>query len=68
MTGSILTTTVAVLIRKAGKILVVQQGRIVEEGDHKRLMSLGGEYRRLYQMQFRDTDEIVTGLRAEGVA
>jgi subfamily B ATP-binding cassette protein MsbA len=55
-------------IRKAGRILVVQEGRIVEEGDHKYLMSLEGEYRRLHRMQFRDTEEIVTGLRPEGVA
>ncbi len=48
-------------IRKAGRILVVQGGQIVEEGDHKRLMSLGGEYRRLYRIQFRDVDSIVTG-------
>ncbi len=55
-------------IRKAGRILVVQDGRIVEEGDHKQLMSLGGEYRRLYRMQFRDTDTMVAGPHAEGVA
>jgi len=55
-------------IRKAGRILVVQDGRIVEEGDHKQLMSLGGEYRRLYRIQFRDTDTIVAGPHAEGVA
>lgn len=55
-------------IRKAGRILVVQDGKIAEEGDHKRLMSLGGEYRRLYRMQFRDVDTIVAGPSAEGVA
>jgi subfamily B ATP-binding cassette protein MsbA len=55
-------------IRKAGRILVVQDGRIVEEGDHKQLMSLGGEYRRLYRIQFRDTDTIVAGPHAGGVA
>ncbi len=47
---------------------MVQDGRIVEEGDHKQLMSLGGEYRRLYRMQFRDTDTMVAGPHAEGVA
>jgi subfamily B ATP-binding cassette protein MsbA len=55
-------------IRKAGRILVVQDGRIVEEGDHKRLMALAGEYRRLYRIQFRDTDTIVKGPSVEGVA
>jgi len=55
-------------IRKAGRILVVQGGKIVEEGDHKRLMALRGEYRRLYSIQFRDTDTIVIGPHTEEVA
>ncbi len=55
-------------IRKAGRILVIQHGRIVEEGEHKRLMALGGEYRRLYRIQFRDVDTLVMGPPAEGVA
>ncbi len=55
-------------IRKASRILVVQDGRIVEEGDHKQLMSLGGEYRRLYRIQFRDTDTTMAAPSAEGVA
>jgi subfamily B ATP-binding cassette protein MsbA len=55
-------------IRKANRILVVQGGRIVEEGDHKRLMGLGGEYRRLYRMQFRDLEPVVVGVSAEGLA
>jgi subfamily B ATP-binding cassette protein MsbA len=55
-------------IRKAGRILVVQDGRIVEEGDHKRLMALGGEYRRLYRIQFRDMDTVVLGPSPGGVA
>jgi subfamily B ATP-binding cassette protein MsbA len=41
-------------IRKAKRILVVQSGRIVEKGDHKHLMALEGEYRRLYRIQFRE--------------
>jgi subfamily B ATP-binding cassette protein MsbA len=55
-------------IRKAGRILVVQDGRIVEEGDHKRLMALGGEYRRLYRIQFRDMESLLIGPSIEGVA
>jgi subfamily B ATP-binding cassette protein MsbA len=55
-------------IRKANRILVVQGGRIVEEGDHKRLMGLGGEYRRLCRMQFRDLEPVVVGVSAEGLA
>jgi subfamily B ATP-binding cassette protein MsbA len=55
-------------IRKASRILVVQGGRIVEEGDHKRLMDLGGEYRRLHRMQFRDAESMVVGVSADGLA
>lgn len=55
-------------IRKAHRILVIQGGRIVEEGDHKALMAMGGEYCRLYRIQFRDVDTMVTGPPAEGVA
>jgi len=55
-------------IRKASRIVVVQDGRIVEEGDHKQLMALGGEYRRLYRMQFQDVDTRVTGPPAEEIA
>jgi len=55
-------------IRKATKILVIEDGRIVEEGDHKALMALGGEYRRLHRMQFRDAEPIVMRLSDEGIA
>ncbi|RYZ79176.1 MAG: ABC transporter ATP-binding protein [Proteobacteria bacterium] len=37
--------------RKADRIFVVKQGRIIEEGDHNRLLSLGGEYSELYRHQ-----------------
>jgi subfamily B ATP-binding cassette protein MsbA len=39
-------------IGHADRILVVVDGRIVEEGRHADLMKLRGEYYRLYQMQF----------------
>ena len=41
-------------VRGADRILVISDGRIVEEGTHEELMALGGEYRRLYELQFRD--------------
>lgn len=41
-------------IRNVDRILVLSQGRIVEEGDHDRLMELDGEYKRLYEIQFRE--------------
>ncbi|MFX1256085.1 MAG: hypothetical protein ACFFCZ_31040 [Promethearchaeota archaeon] len=39
-------------IKNANKILVFEDGRIVEEGTHKSLMKLDGIYRRLYETQF----------------
>lgn len=40
--------------RRADRIFVVKQGRIVEEGDHNRLLALGGEYAELYRHQVSD--------------
>ncbi len=40
--------------RRADRIFVMKQGRIIEEGDHNRLMLLGGEYSELYRHQVSD--------------
>ncbi len=39
-------------IRKADRIFVIDQGGILEEGDHGQLMEKKGAYYRLYQSQF----------------
>ncbi|PLR41330.1 lipid ABC transporter permease/ATP-binding protein [Chimaeribacter californicus] len=39
-------------IESADEILVVEDGRIVERGDHPTLLSQGGAYAQLYRMQF----------------
>ena len=38
-------------IRSAGRILVIEDGIIREQGSHDQLLSAGGEYARLYLAQ-----------------
>jgi ATP-binding cassette subfamily B protein len=40
-------------IRSADRILVLQKGRIIEEGNHQTLMQQGGHYAELYDTYFR---------------
>ena len=44
-------------IRHADRILVIQDGRIVEEGTHEELLARGREYRRLYETQFSEEEK-----------
>jgi subfamily B ATP-binding cassette protein MsbA len=41
-------------VRRADRLVVLDHGRIVEEGSHAELLELGGLYARLYQRQFRE--------------
>jgi subfamily B ATP-binding cassette protein MsbA len=45
-------------VRRADRLLVLDHGRIVEEGSHAELLQLRGVYARLYQRQFRDEDQV----------
>ncbi len=41
-------------IEKADKILMMEEGRIIESGTHKELLALEGAYSKLYKLQFED--------------
>lgn len=41
-------------VRRADRIIVLDGGRVVEEGTHQELMTGGGLYKRLYEIQFRE--------------
>ena len=45
-------------IRNADVILVMQDGRIVEQGNHDTLLAQNGLYRELYQSQFATQEEL----------
>ncbi|MCS7222809.1 MAG: ABC transporter ATP-binding protein [Anaerolineae bacterium] len=45
-------------VKTADKVVVLKDGRVVEEGTHAELLARGGEYTRLYHLQFREQEEL----------
>jgi ATP-binding cassette, subfamily B, bacterial MsbA len=43
-------------VRRANRIVVIENGTIAETGAHEQLMQHVGTYRRLYELQFRQAD------------
>ncbi|MEJ2693588.1 MAG: ATP-binding cassette domain-containing protein, partial [Candidatus Thiodiazotropha sp.] len=41
-------------VRRANRIIVIEQGRVVEQGSHEQLIQLGGHYARLHAFQSDD--------------
>ena len=46
-------------IEKADRILVMESGRIVEQGSHKELLSQSGRYAQLYDQEFDSAEDAV---------
>ena len=55
-------------IRNAGRIVVVDDARILEQGSHSELLAAGGAYKRLYQVQFGDAGAEILLDRVNGKA
>ena len=47
-------------VRRADAIVVMEAGRIIETGTHTELLARGGQYRKLYELQFADEEDLVT--------
>lgn len=64
LTGTATTIVIAhrlSTVRRANRILVMTQGCIVEQGSHEELLARSGEYKKLYDIQFREEADMQTG-------
>ena len=46
-------------IKNVDRIIVLEKGKIVEEGTHEELIEKGGIYKKLYELQFETTPAVV---------
>lgn len=56
--GAILISHRLSNVKTADNILVIGDGKIIEQGDHKELMKLNGKYARMYNLQAKKYSEI----------
>jgi ABC-type multidrug transport system fused ATPase/permease subunit len=55
-------------IRHADRILVIDDGRIIEQGTHEQLMDRSGPYRRMVLLQLQPADQVDMDLRPDHAA
>ena len=51
-------------VQRADRLVVLDRGQIVEEGTHAELLRQGGVYAKLFQMQWRDGEDVTAALAA----
>lgn len=66
-TGMVIAHRLAT-IRGADRIIVLQDGQLIETGNHDALMALGGLYAKLYNMNYASFDDIPDELVAQANA
>jgi len=66
-TGMVIAHRLAT-IRGADRIIVLQNGELIETGNHDELMELGGLYSKLYNMNYSSFDDIPDDLVSQGNA
>ncbi|GAP10488.1 ABC-type multidrug transport system, ATPase and permease components [Bellilinea caldifistulae] len=54
-------------VKKADLILVMDQGRIVEQGTHHQLLALDGLYRQIYDLQLKNQEELEDDLLTQPI-
>lgn len=53
-------------VKNADQIVILDGGRIVERGTHDSLLAKDGVYREIYELQFRQQDQEITGAEQFG--
>ena len=54
-------------VRRADRIIVLQDGRVIETGSHAALIATGGLYAQLYALNYASFDDIPDALISEAL-